>query len=153
MHERVANLRKEFVHQLSHKPVQWWDVVCVEDLNLKSLAKTKQAKSWLDASFGELFRQIESKFRWNGKPFAPVDGFFASSKLCTECGYKNNDLRLSDRQWKCRSCDTQQVRDFNAAVNVKSEGLRMLAAGCAESRNSHGPDSQQSGQKRERCKP
>ena len=54
--ERIANLRKEFVHQLSHNLVQRWDVVCVEDLNLKSLAKTKQAKSWLDASFGELFR-------------------------------------------------------------------------------------------------
>jgi putative transposase len=53
--ERVANLRKEFVHQLSHKLVQRWNVVCVEDLNLKSLAKTKQAKSWFDAAFGELF--------------------------------------------------------------------------------------------------
>jgi putative transposase len=135
----VANLRKEFVHQLSHKLVQRWDVVCVEDLNLKALAKTKQAKSWLDASFGELFRQVAYKSLWNGKHFVPVDRFFASSKLCSACGYKNNDLHLSDRQWKCPSCGTQQGRDFNAAINIKSEGLRILAAGCAESLNAHGP--------------
>jgi putative transposase len=137
--ERVANLPKEFVHQLSHKLVQRWEVVCVEDLNLKSLAKTKQAKSWLDASFGELFRQIEYKSRWNSKHFVRVDRIFASSKLCSACGYKNNDLRLSDRQWKCPSCSTEQVRDFNAAINIRSEGLRILAAGCAESQNAHGP--------------
>jgi putative transposase len=137
--ERVANLRKEFVHQLSHQLVERWDAVCVEDLNLKSLATTKQAKSWLDASFGELFRQMEYKSLWNSKHFVRVDRFFASSKLCSACGYKNNDLRLSDRQWKCPACSRQQDRDFNAAINIKSEGLRILAAGCAESRNAHGP--------------
>jgi putative transposase len=137
--ERVANLRKEFVHQLSHQLVQRWDAVCVEDLSLKSLAKTKQAKSWFDAAFGELFRQIEYKSRWNSKHFVRVDRFFASSKLCSACGFKNNDLSVSDRQWNCPCCNTEQVRDFNAAINIKREGLRILAAGCAESRNAHGP--------------
>jgi putative transposase len=74
---RVANLRKEFVHQLSHQLVERWDVVCVEDLNLKSLAKTKQAKSWLDAAFGELFRQLAYKSLRNSKHFVRVDRFFA----------------------------------------------------------------------------
>jgi len=139
VHERVANLRREFVNQLSHKLVQRWDAVCVEDLDLKSLAKNKQAKSWFDASFGELFRQIEYKCLWKSKHFVQVDRFFASSKLCSECGCKNNDLNLSDRQWKCPSCSTQQVRDSNAAINIKREGLRILAAGCAESLNAQGP--------------
>jgi hypothetical protein len=83
VHERVANLGKEFVNQLSHKLLQRWDVLCVEDLNLKSLAKTKHAKSWFDASFGELFRQIEYKCLWKSKHFVQVDRFFASSKLST----------------------------------------------------------------------
>ena len=139
VHERVANLRREFVNQLSHKLVQRWDVVCVEDLNLKSLAKNKQAKSWFDASFGELFRRIEYKCLWKSKHFVAVDRFFASSKLCSECGYKNDDLHLSDRRWACPACRTRQVRDFNAAINIKREGLRILAAGCAESLNAHGP--------------
>ena len=65
--------------------------------------------------------------------------FAASSRPCSECGYKNDDLRLSDRRWKCPCCNTQQVRDLNAAVNLKSEGLRMLAAGCAERQKAHGP--------------
>jgi putative transposase len=139
MHERVANLRKEFVHQLSHKLVQRWDVLCVEDLNLKSLAKSKQTKSWFDASFGELFRQIEYKCLWESKHFVQVDRIFASSKPCSACGFQNDDLHLSDRQWKCPSCSTEHGRDINAAINIKPEGLPILAAECAESRNAHGP--------------
>jgi putative transposase len=155
--ERVANLRKEFVHQLSHQLVRRWDVVCVEDLSLKSLAKTKQAKSWFDASFGELFRQIEYKSRWRSKHVVQVDRFFASSKLCSACGYRNNDLRLSERQWKCPCRSRQQVRDFNAAINIKREGLRILAAGCRESKRPWTTcktgGSQQCGWKWERSKP
>jgi putative transposase len=124
--ERVANLRKEFVHQLSHQLVERWDVVCVEDLNLKSLAKTKQAKSWLDASFGELFRQIEYKSLWNSKHFVRVDRFFASSQLCSACGYKNNDLRLSERQWKCP-----------AAINIRRE--RSKDTRCADAQRVETP--------------
>jgi putative transposase len=139
VHERLANLRKEFVNQLSHELVQRWDVLCVEDLNLKSLAKTKRAKSWFDASFGELFGQIKYKCLWKSKHFAQVDRIFASSKPCSACGYQNDDLHLSDRQWKCPRCSTPQGRDIHAAISIKREGLRILAAGCAESRNAHGP--------------
>ena len=109
----------------------------MEDSNLRWPAKTKQAKSWLDATFGKLFRRIEYRCLGKIKHFVQVDRFFASSKLCSACGYKNNDLPLSDRQWKCPSCGTEQGRDFNAAIN-NGEGLRILAAGCAESRNVHG---------------
>jgi hypothetical protein len=61
------------VNQLSHQLVQRWDALCVEDSNLRSRAKTKRAKSWFDASFGELFRQIEYQSLWNRKHFVHVD--------------------------------------------------------------------------------
>ena len=110
----------------------------MEDLNLRWLGKTKQANYGSMHPSEELFRRIEYKCLGKSKHFVQVDRFLASSKLCSACGYKNNDLSLSDRQWKCPSCGTEQDRDFNAAINIKGEGLRILAARCAENRNVHG---------------
>jgi putative transposase len=109
--------------------VATWSVVCFEQLSLKSLVKTKQAKSWLDAAFGELLRQVEYKARWSSKHFVQVGRFFPSTKLCSGCGYKNDSLSLSDREWTCPACATHHMRDFNSAKNVKSEGLKIVAAG------------------------
>ena len=140
VHQDITNLRQEFLHQLSHLAISTWEVVCFEDLSLRSLAKTKHAKSWLDASFGELLRQMEYKALWNSKHFVQVDKFFPSTKLCSECGYKNDDLGLSDRRWTCPACETQHSRDFNSARNLKTEGLRILAEGHLESLNANGLD-------------
>ena len=77
--ERTANLRQEFLHQLSHFMVITWSVLCFEHLSLMALRRTKHAKSWLDAAFGELLRQVEYKARWNrqalcsGEPVLSVD--------------------------------------------------------------------------------
>ena len=136
--ERTANLRQDFLHKLSHFIVATWSVVCFEDLSLKSLAKTKHAKSWLDAAFGELLRQIKYKTLWNSKHFVQVDRFFTSTQLCSECGYQNRSLSLYDRQWSCPTCATHHIRDFNSANNVKIEGLRIVAAGYPETLNACG---------------
>jgi putative transposase len=138
VHERTANLRQDFLHKLSHFIVATWSVVCFEDLSLKSLAKTKRAKSWLDAAFGELLRQIKYKTLWNSKHFVQVDRFFPSTQLCSACGYQNRSLSLSDRQWSCPACATHHIRDFNSAKNVKIEGLRIVAEGYPETLNACG---------------
>jgi putative transposase len=126
------------LHQLSHVIVITWSVICFEDLSLKALVRTKHAKSWLDAAFGELLRQVEYKARWNGKHFVRVDRFFPSTKLCSECGYKNDELSLSDREWTCPRCRTHHLRDANAAKNVRVEGLKMVAEGHPETVNACG---------------
>jgi putative transposase len=123
---------------MSHLMVITWSVICFEDLSLKALARAKHAKSWLDAAFGELLRQVEYKARWNGKHFVQVDRFFPSTKLCSACGYQNDDLSLSDREWTCAGCGTHHVRDCNAAKNVRAEGLRIVAEGHPETENSCG---------------
>jgi len=103
-----------------------------------ALVRTKHAKSWLDASFGELLRQVEYKALWNSKHFVQVNRFFPSTKQCFECGYKNDNLTLSDRQWMCPSCETRHIRDLNAAKNIRAEGLKLVAEGHPETRNACG---------------
>ena len=94
--------------------------------------RTKHAKSWLDAAFGELLRQVEYKARWNSKHFVQVGRFFPSTKLCSACGYKNDDLSLSEREWTCLGCGTHHLRDLNVAKNVRVDGLKIVAEGHPE---------------------
>jgi len=139
VHERTSNLRQNFLHQLSHNIVLMWSVICFEDLALKSLARTKHAKSWFDSAFGELLRQVEYKAQWNSKHFVRVNRFCPSTKQCFECGYKNDNLTLSDRQWTCPACGAHHIRDLNAAKNIRAEGLKLVAEGRPETLNACGP--------------
>jgi len=111
--------------------------VCAEDLSLRGLARTKLAKSFADAGLGEFKRQLEYKCQWNRRHFVMVDRFFPSSKMCHVCGAINDTLTLSDRHWVC-GCGMVHDRDKNAAINIRDEGLRILAAGHAESLNARG---------------
>ena len=95
----------------------------------KSLVKTKHAKFVVGCRIRELLRQVEYKARWSSQHFVPVGRFFPSTKLCSGCGYKNDSLSLSDREWTCPACSTHHLRDLNSAKNVKSEGLKIVAAG------------------------
>ena len=87
---------------------------------------------------GELLRQVEYKALWNSKHFVQVDRFFPSTQLCSECGYKNDELSLADREWTCPGCRTQHFRDRNAAKNVRPERLRIVAEGHPETGNACG---------------
>ena len=139
VHERISNLRSNFAHQLTHGLVEKYPALCLEDLSIKGLAKTKLAKSMLDAAFGETVRQWKYKSLWNNRHAVQVDRFFPSTKLCSECGYKNNNLTLSDREWDCPSCGSHHSRDGNASLNLKAEGIRILdALGYMESLNDCG---------------
>ena len=128
VHERIANLRGDFAHQLTHGLVAKYPALCLENLCIEGLAKTKLAKSMLDAAFGETVRQWKYKSLWNNVHAIQADRFFPSTKLCNKCGYKNNNLTLSDREWDCPSCETRHSRDGNAALNLKAEGIRILVA-------------------------
>jgi putative transposase len=137
VHRKFADQRRDFQHKLSTKIVGQYAAVFVETLSLKGLARTKLAKSFNDAAFGEFFRQLKYKCLWNCKHFIAIDRFFPSSKMCNVCGAINDGLTLSDREWDC-DCGTHHRRDFLAACNIKDEGLRRLAAGQADSLNARG---------------
>lgn len=133
--QHVAAQRKDFLHKLTTDLVINHHGIAIENLCLKGLVRTKLSKSFTDASFGEFRRQLEYKSVWNRKHVVAVDRFFPSSKMCNGCGALNHDLTLSDREWECPVCLTRHKRDFNAAVNIRDEGLRILAVGQTDNEN------------------
>ena len=75
-----------------------------------------------------MFRDfVKYKLEREGKHFVKIDKMFPSSKLCHVCHYKNTKLTLKDRDWTCPHCNTHHDRDYNAAINIKQEGLRLLS--------------------------
>ena len=138
-HARVRNQRNDWLHKLSAKLVRLYDTICVEDLNIKGLVKTKLAKSFSDAAISFFLRMLEYKVVPLYGQVVKVGRFFASSKTCSipDCRHKQH-LELSDRKWICECCGTLHDRDINAAINILVEGLRILAAGIAESLNADG---------------
>ena len=137
LHAKIANSRNDFLHKLSTKLINSYDCICIEDLSVKKLMKTKLAKSFADASLGEFRRQLTYKALWNCKRLVVIDKYFPSSKLCKYCGAINEKLKLSQRTWTC-DCGVVHDRDLNAAANILAEGMRMLAVGHTDSLNAHG---------------
>jgi putative transposase len=138
IHQRIANQRGDFLHKLSTDLVDSHDGICIEDLSLKGLARTKLAKSFTDASMGEFRRQLTYKCVWNRKHLSVIDRWFPSSKTCNHCGASNETLTLSDRHWVCGGCGSVHDRDLNAANNIWDEGLRILAVGHTDKQNARG---------------
>jgi len=144
LHEYISNKRKDFLHNESSKLVNKYDRIYMEDLKLANLTKSSKGtvenpgknvkaksglnKSILDIGAGMFKEMLTYKTKFAGKELHQVSKVFPSSKLCSECGFKNENLTLSDREWDCPQCHTNHDRDENAAKNIKQEGRRSLSA-------------------------
>ena len=127
MHSKIANQREDFCHQLSRRLVNENQVIVVENLNIKGMVKNpKLAKAIQDAGWSKFLTFLKYKLEWEGKYYVEIDRWFASSKICSNCGEKKLMLALNEREWVCSSCQTHHDRDENASINIRQEGMRML---------------------------
>ena len=125
-HEKVKNIRNEYHHKMVNALLKEYDLVCVESLNVSGMLKNhKLAKSIQSQGWSHFFSVLKYKSAWQGKEVCEVGRFYASSKQCHECGYKNSGLTLSDRVWVCPHCGAVVDRDLNAARNILDEGVRL----------------------------
>ena len=143
LHVRIGDLRRDHQHQLTSAAVAGAAVIAIEDLNVKAMGRSPEKgfgcshhmgrtafrRSVGDAGLGEIRRQLAYKATWRGHVLIAVDRFYPSSKTCSTCGGKHAGLKLADRHWRCESCGTEHDRDINAAINIRREGLRLLAEG------------------------
>jgi putative transposase len=126
LHHKITNQRDWFLHNYSTSLINNYDTIFIEDLNVSGMLKNHcLAGAISDVSWSKFTSMLNYKAEWYGKDVVKVSRFFASSKTC-ECGVKNDNLKLSDREWVCEACGLLNSRDLLAANNILKEGRRSL---------------------------
>lgn len=119
VYERITNIRKDFIHKMTTEVVRKSQAIVLEDLSVLNMLKNHNlAKAIADESFYEIRRQFEYKCKLYNVPLLISNRYFPSSKLCSKCGWKNTELTLKDRVFKCKQCGLEIDRDLNAAYNL-----------------------------------
>ena len=122
---RKNNKIQNAYHQLSKYLITQYDIIAMENLNIKGMFKNKKwAPKLQKISLYKLLNMIKYKAEWYGKTFIQVNRFYPSTKTCNTCGYKNKNITLKTRQWTCPICKTKHHRDINAAKNILNESIK-----------------------------
>jgi putative transposase len=131
LHYRVSCIRKDAIHKLTHYLTKNHSEVVIEDLNVSGMLKNHRlANAIADSGFYEFKRQLIYKTQWYGGTLYQVDRFYPSSKTCCECKQIKEDLKLSDRVFKCNNCGFTSDRDLNASINLEQAvSFTVLACG------------------------
>jgi putative transposase len=133
VYKKITDRKSNYLHKVSNSLIDENQVICMEDLNVKSMIKNHRlADSISELNFGEFRRILEYKSLWYNRKLVFIDRFYPSSKRCNHCGYINKTLKLSDRQWTCPECGSIIERDYNASLNILEEGQRIIGCSTAE---------------------
>ena len=134
LHARVVNVRSDHHHKATTAIAKSAGRVVVETLNVAGMIRNRRlSRAIADAGMSGFLTKLEYKCLWYGAEYVKADRWFASSKLCSHCGWKNHDLTLSDREWWCGGCGVMNERDVNAARNLEQwPGLSFPASGCGD---------------------
>ena len=120
IHARVVNVRSDHHHKATTAIAKSAGRVVVETLNVSGMMHNRRlSRAIADAGMSGFLSKLAYKCLWYGAEFVKTDRWFASSKLCSHCGWKKDDLALSDREWWCCGCGALNDRDFNAAMNLE----------------------------------
>lgn len=130
LHARIADARTDYLHKTTTDLVRRFDVIIVEDLNVRGMTKNHGlARSLSDAAFGEFLSMLRYKCEWYGRELRTCDRFYPSSKRCFDCGHVLEELPLKIREWTCPECGKHHDRDENAAKNILAAGQAVTARG------------------------
>jgi len=127
IYRKMKNTRRYYLHEISKKLTDNYKVIAAETLKLKEMMKnTRLSKSIQDTSMYELIRQLKYKSEFKRVKFYQIDSYYPSSQRCCHCGSINKKMKeLSIREYKCIKCNNELDRDYNAAINIMSEGLNL----------------------------
>ena len=124
--DKKTNKIKHAQHQISHDLAKNYDLICMENLDVKGMFENKNISSILQRTgLASLVEKIKYKSEWHDKEFIQISRWFPSSKKCHNCGHINQDLK-DEKHWTCPKCGKHHDRDINASKNILKEGLRIL---------------------------
>lgn len=127
-YEKIRNCRKDWQHKRSTELAERYDLVAVESINYKEMARGLHlAKATNDNGFGQFCEMLSYKLEERGKKLITIDKWFPSTKTCQFCGNVNAGVALGQKEWDCPCCGKHLLRDYNAAINIRNQGLAMLA--------------------------
>lgn len=129
LQKHISNQRNDFLHKLTTNIVKNFDVISIEDLDVKSMRETDsntRNKRVGDVSWSEFRRMLTYKCEWYGKTLSVIDRYFPSSQICHCCGHRDSKKSEDVRIWSCPACNSELDRDVNAAINILNEGLRLV---------------------------
>lgn len=129
LQKHISNQRKDFLQKLTTLIVRKYDIICIEDLDVKSMKETEltvRNKRVNDVSWSEFRRQLTYKSTWYGRTLSAVDRYYPSSQICHYCGRIDGKKAETIRFWVCPKCNSKLDRDINAAINILNEGLRTI---------------------------
>lgn len=130
INEKIACQRKDFLHKLSRRLADNYDMICIEDLNMQAMSQTLNlGKSVCDNAWGMFTLFLKYKLEEQGKYLVKINKWYPSSKTCFSCKSIYKELALNEKAWVCKNCGKEHDRDINAALNIRAEG--MLTAGTA----------------------
>ena len=138
IYQKITDIKTDYIHKITTELVRQFDLIKVEDLNVKGMMKNhKLAESISECNWYQFVQTLEYKCAWNGKTMMKVDRHYPSSQMCSECGYINKKVKnLAVRYWTCPNCGAHHDRDINAAKNNESyepdEWQRYISARNAE---------------------
>ena len=127
LQKHISNQRKDFLQKLTTLVVKKYDIICIEDLDVKSMKETEltvRNKRVSDVSWSEFRRQLTYKSTWYGRTLSAVDRYYPSSQICHYCGYIDGKKAETIRFWVCPKCNSKLDRDVNASINILHEGLK-----------------------------